>query len=138
MSGMRWTLASLILCLVALAGCQMRQSGDDERTTVVTAPPPAPTPVPDETLARFQRLAPDALVGRVVAGLPEYRLVKVGEIPIENVRVGDSVVFYGAGELMLGGGTVVDIVNKTLHVQYPEPSGHRAPTTGDMAVLFKK
>lgn len=149
MSLLRLANAGLVAGLLLVAGCQSRGT-TTERTTVTTLPPPAPTPVPQETIDRFHRQAPDAVIGKVTAADPAVSLVAVGNlevqdksgeiksVPISDFRVGDSFVFYGSGDVMLGAGSVVNIINGALHVRYEEPSGHRAPTTGDIAIHFAR
>lgn len=128
MAWMRWAGLAVLMSVVTV-GCQRK------------APTPAPTPVPvgSEAKARITRLAPDAIVGTVVAVLAEDRLVAVGEAPVKEFHVGDVVTFMGGEDQPLGSGVVVNIVRDTLHVRYEAPpEGGRTPAVGDLAVRFKR
>lgn len=114
-----------------LAGCQARVTEEP----VVEPPPPAR--LPDDARERYQKLYPDAQIGRVIATLPGERLAAVADVPVQQFRRGDALTFIGA-EGTLVSGEVVAVVQDTLHVRYTAPEGERrAPVVGDLAIRFK-
>src|SRR3954468_7476272 len=52
---------------------------------------------------------PDARVGVVLAALPEKRFVSVGQVPVEDFHVGDTVTFMDGGGAQIATGQVVTI-----------------------------
>lgn len=128
MTRTRWASA-MILAAAMIAGCQQNK----KPTT------PQPVPVTAETRQRIQRLAPDAVIGQVIAILPEERLIAVGDLPIQDFKPGQVLSFIGGEPEPVGAGVVVSIVRDTLHVRYePPPPGGRPPAVGDLAIRFRK
>src|SRR3954468_17041506 len=71
---------------------------------------------------------PDARVGTVVAASPESKPVGVGQVPVTDLRPGDTLTFVNAGSQQIATGQVVKI-GKFLIVRY-DASGRRAPIKG--------
>lgn len=130
MSMARW-LGVCVIGMGLLAGCQRRTT----EQTVTVEPPPSWQA--EEALPRYQKLYPDAQIGRVIATLPEDRLAAVADVPVGQFAQGDAVTFIGA-EGALVSGEVVAVVRNTLHVRYASPAaGQRTPVVGDLAIRFK-
>jgi hypothetical protein len=124
-------LGVCVIGLGLLAGCQ-RVAPEEP-----VVEPPAPPRLDEDTRARYQKLYPDAHIGRVIATLPGDRLAAVGDVPVQQFRPGDVVTFVGA-EGTLVSGEVVAVMQDTLHVRYLEPAaGQRPPVVGDLAIRFK-
>ncbi len=128
----RWAGLLVLTCVMA-TGCREQQA--DQAPTIE----PQPTPVTDQMRQRIASLAPDALVGTVIAVLPEERMAAVGQIPVNQFRRGDVLTFLGEDRPEpITHGTVVDIVNDTLHVEYqPVKPDSREPAAGDLAIRFR-
>ena len=126
-------LAMVVVAAGLLSGCR----ADKEQQ--------APAPPATEDRVRmirqsYQTIDPGARVGLVAETLPEYRLVAVSEMPVDEFREGDVVTFIDTNEEVLVNGRVVAKTDDALHVKYDEPSkpGQRAPQKGDMAVRFTR
>ncbi len=125
--------AALIVTTMLLAGCR---SEAPQQTVVV---PPAPTPVSAELRQRLATRAPDAVIGRVIAVLPDNRLAAVGDVPVTSFKREDVVTFIGSEDVTLVSGTVVEVLADAVHIRYELPAdGQRAPAVGDLAVKFPK
>lgn len=124
----QWAGMSILLGLAA-AGCHHKAES-------LTPTPVVPSA---EVRQRVRHVASDALIGEVVAVMPESHLVAIGDIPVQNFRKGDILMFLGGDNTPIGAGTVVNVLPDTLHVQYEEPQvGGRSPALGDLAVYFSK
>jgi hypothetical protein len=129
---MRWLhwVALCVLGAIMVGGCSPKQEEE---------PAPTAAPMSDDALAAYRRKHPEALIGRVMAVLPEHRLVSVGDVSVVDFKRGDTVVFLGASDQQLTTGEVVNIVKERIHVKYNDPSsGGRAPQVRDLVVRFKK
>ncbi|MCY2951034.1 MAG: hypothetical protein NTU53_03540 [Planctomycetota bacterium] len=127
----RW--AGLLFVGLLVVGCQKKAS---QPAGPVYPPAVAPTP---ETRDRIHRLAPDALIGQVIAVLPDQHLALVADLPVQEFKIGQILCFVGGDAVNTGTGVVVHIGPDALHVRYEEPQpGGRPPAVGDLAVRFKR
>jgi hypothetical protein len=124
-------VCGVAITIVLLAGCR-------------TQPKPAPLPPPadEPTLTRireaFRRIDPQSQVGPVIAALPSDRLVAIGDVPVKEFAVGETLMFIDGNQDPLVSGTIINITGDALHVRYDEPTTtRRAPTVGDLAVKVK-
>ena len=125
---------AIMIALVSAAGCRQ---APPEKPMEITPPPS--TVITEEVRADLQKRAPDAIIGRIIAALPEERLVAVGEVNVADFRRGEGVTLYGTEDVTLGHGEVVEILADAVHVRYPPPPQvKRAPTVGDLVVKFKE
>jgi hypothetical protein len=125
--GLSCVLASL---LAILGGCQT-----PAKTTVA---PPAD----DDTLrlARqsFTATDPKAIVGLVIAVLPNQMYAAVGDIDVKDFTEGEVVSFIDSNKKFLVNGVIKKVTDDALDVQYEAPAADsRAPKVGDLAVRFK-
>lgn len=130
MSMARWA-GMCVIGFGLLAGCQRKAA---EPASVEPPPPPR---LDEDVRTRYQKLYPDAQIGRVIATLPGERLAAIADLPVKQYVKGDALTFVGA-EGALVSGEVVAVVQDTLHVRYAEPAaGQRGPVVGDLAIRFK-
>lgn len=122
---------AVLMAVVLLGGC--RQHASDELEAAAAAPPP-PQPMTDQERARIAAMNPGALIGRIVAVTPTYRMVAVADIAAQNIRDGDAFVLMGA-EGALGTAVVVSTDRNTLYLRYEQVT--REPLVGDLAVRFQ-
>src|SRR5262249_30230889 len=83
---------------------------------------------------------PSAIVGVVIAVLPENegRFAAVGDVPVDEFRIGDAITFIDSNMARVNHGIVRRIADGALHVEYEKPmKTERAPQLGDLAVRFK-
>jgi hypothetical protein len=119
MTSLRW-VAVCMLGVVIVGGCSSKPEE-------APAPPPS-AELSDDLVAAYRKKHPDALIGRVMAVLPEHRLVSVGDVPVVDFKIGDAVVFVSSNDQQLTSGDVVNIVKDRVHVRYADPpSGGRPP-----------
>jgi hypothetical protein len=133
MNWMRWAGMAIFSGMTLVAGCQHK------------APPsqgpvyPPAIPAGAESRKELQKLAPDAVIGQVVAVLREAQLVAVTGIPLNQIKVGDVVTFMGGEPAPVDAGVVKAIVNGAVQVRYDEPpAGGRPPVVGDLVIRFKQ
>ena len=133
MKQMRWAGIVLLGGMALAAGCQ-------QKVQVPQGPVyPPPMPVTAESKQQLERLAPDALIGNVVAVVPESFLAAVSGILVAQIKVGDVVTFIGGEAAPVDVGVVKAIVNDTLHVSYAEPRSAAArPWLSHMAIRFRQ
>ena len=124
--------ALLTVCAVGgfLTGCQVPPKDG--------AAPPAN----EETLRlirqSFTASDPTAIVGLVIAVLPDQMYAAVGDINVKDFNEGDAVSFVDTNKKFLVNGVVKKITADALDIQYVTPGpGARAPQVGDLAVRFK-
>jgi len=128
MKAARWLGVGFVTLL--LLACQTKKAV----TPPPPPPPPAPQPATPDTLSALRAAVPNALIGRVVAVLPDKRLAAVSGIPVQRVKVGQHVSFMG-NEGFLTGGEVVTTVDEWVHVKWePPPATGRAPIVGDLCM----
>lgn len=132
-SGSMWvlpasTLAMMVMAIAFGTGCAR------------TARPEQPAPVASRDRVQqlresYQRVNPNARVGVVTAVLPDENLAAVGDVPVGDFEVGQSMTITDANGDTLAIGQIVRITGDSLHLKYPAPpAGHRAPQVGDLAV----
>jgi hypothetical protein len=114
---------------VAAAGCRPKNA----------PPPPAPRPASSATVqqirASYARAYPESRVGVVIAALPEESLVAVGEVRGGDFRENQVVTFLDSDQRMLTTGTVVRLLEDSIHVRYDAPQRDgREPRVGDVMV----
>ncbi|MFI5380188.1 MAG: hypothetical protein ACHRHE_12895 [Tepidisphaerales bacterium] len=126
---MRWAAVSM-LGAMTLAGCTKKV----EPPAAPFVPPPG---ISQEVRERMLKLNPNVMFGSVVAVRASDQLVAVADLPVDQCRPADPIIFY-AGDRAIDVGTIERIVNGVLHVRYKAPEvGERAPEIGDVAVKFK-
>jgi hypothetical protein len=126
--------AFCLLILTLATAC--RQTPPPEAETLT--PPPA-QPYTEEIRQLLQKRNPDAMIGRVIAVLPEESLAAVAELDASRFRPGDSVQFFGTEDVELGFGRVVQVLSNAIHVRYDAPTDQRrAPVVGDLVIWFPK
>ena len=126
----KWVALSVVAAAFALNGCQTPPKS-------TTAPP-----ADDETLRlirqSFTASDPSAIVGLVIAVLPDQMYAAVGDVDVKDFNEGDAVSFIDSNKKFLTNGVVKKITSDALHIQYQPPAtGSRAPAVGDLAVRFK-
>jgi hypothetical protein len=125
-----WGLATACLAGGFLTGCQSPPKD--------TSAPPAN----EETLRlirqSFTATDPKAIVGLVIAVLPDQMYAAVGDIDVKDFTEGEVVTFIDSNKNPLENGIIKKVTSDALHVQYEAPGpGSRAPKVGDLAVRFK-
>jgi hypothetical protein len=121
---------SVVGTAFALNGCQAQPKS-------TTAPP-----ADEETLRlirqSFTATDPSAIVGLVIAVLPDQMYAAVGDVDVKDFNEGDAVSFIDSDKKFLVNGVVKKITSDALHIQYQPPAtGSWAPAVGDLAVRFK-
>ena len=116
------------ICL--LSGCQAPPKD--------TSAPPAN----DETLhlirQSFTATDPKAVVGLVIAVLPDQMYAAIGDIDVKDFSEGEVVSFIDSNKKFLVNGVVKKVTDDALDVQYEMPAADsRAPKVGDLGVRFK-
>jgi hypothetical protein len=115
---------------VTLVGCAARESREDFSP---------PTDVAMVAAVRQQILQNDpyVIVGFVTQTLPRERFAAVGDVPLDQFRVGQIVTFMDIRQKPLTRGVIRRITSTELHVEYDKPPfGARAPRVGDLALRF--
>ena len=120
------TLCATALVSAALVGCHQRHAA-------------APEPLSPEALQSvresYTRVDPKAMVGAVIASLPEKGLVAVGGLPVKEFQEGDILVFVDASKQVIAAGKVIAKTADALHVSYDlRGANSREPQVGDLAV----
>lgn len=122
-----------IVVAFAVAGCAHKK------------PAPPPKPAPEATLQgalerlrpRYQAEHPNARLGVVIATRPQDRLVAVGDVPVKEMAIGQTVVLMNAREQVLTTGVIVRVLEDSVHAQYERPGADgREPRVGDVMVRF--
>ncbi len=123
-------LAGGLLTGGLLSGCQ--------------APPKdtSAAPANEETLRlirqSFTATDPKAIVGLVIAVLPDQMYAAVGDVDVKDFSEGEVVTFIDSNKNPLENGIIKKVTSDALHVQYEMPRpGSRAPKVGDLAVRFQ-
>jgi hypothetical protein len=121
------------LALAALFACQPKPA--PETTTTPTTPG---TVASADTAAQIrdsiQHAQPGSYVGRVIAVSTTYGpYAAVGDIPTQDVKVGQVLTFVDQTAAPVNNGTVMQVAGDTLHVRY-DPNGRRPVQVGDLAV----
>jgi len=78
---------------------------------------------------------PGSLIGQVVATFELYAAVT--EIPVKEIKLGDTITFVDTDGNPVNNGTIARIVDDTLHVKF-DPTGKRPVQKGDLAVWLKE
>ena len=126
---MKFRLMVVALYGLGVLGCGSRASSSE----------PARTQRLCEIREVLQQADRDALVGRVVAVLPDLPFAAVGDIPVERFQRGEPITFIDANRKRLTNGIVRNMSDTRLHVEFDKPPRNgRAPRVGDLAVRFKK
>ena len=104
--------------------------------------PPVAAPADAATVADIRRAYkqadPDAVVGLVIATLPDSQLAAVADVPVSEFKAGDVVTFIDSNQATIAVGKVEVVKEDVIHVKY-EPRGDaaRAPQEGDLAVRVR-
>jgi hypothetical protein len=108
------------------------------------APPKdtAAVPANDDTVRlirqSFTATDPKAIVGLVIAVLPDQMYAAVGDIDVKDFSEGEAISFIDSNKKFLVNGVVRKVTADALDVQYEAPGPNsRAPKDGDLAVRFK-
>ena len=83
----------------------------------------------------MQKSKPGSLVGQVVATFELYAAVT--EIPVKEVKIGETITFVDADGNPVNNGSIARIVDDTLHVKF-DPTGKRPVQKGDLAIWLKE
>ena len=99
-------------------------------------------PADEETLRlvrqSFTASDPTAIVGLVIAVLPDQMYAAVGDVDVKDFNEGDAISFIDSNKKFLVNGVVKKVTSDALHIQYEPPAPNsRAPKVGDLAVRFK-
>lgn len=120
---------ALLMGAIGIVGCAKTPPAD------VPAEPVMATP---ETLSDvrdfFQKAKAGSLVGQVVA--TNNNLCAVIEIPVKEAKIGQIVTFVDKDKNTVNNGTVVAIVEDSLHVRF-DATGKRPVQKGDFALIIK-
>ncbi len=119
----------LLLSLAHIAGCAPKV------VPVIVEPPIAGPDKVTELRESIQKSKPGSRVGQVVATFELY--AAVSEIPVKDVKIGDTLTFLDATGNPINNGTIARIVEETLHVKF-DPTGKRPVQKGDIAVWLKE
>jgi hypothetical protein len=114
---------------LALAGCQNSQKKEE-----TTAPPSVERAA--ELRETLKKAHPNALVGQVIAVHDTKPYAAIGDLPVQDAKVGQTVVFVDSNGLPYNAGTLVAIYGDTVHVQFE--TGKRPPQKGDLAMVMKE
>jgi hypothetical protein len=124
-------LLALVVGLTLLAGCGPRKLDNPQAYRQAAANV-------SEIRERYQRSDAATRVGLVIGANAQSNLVSVGEINPKEFRDGDKVVFVDDRQNALASGTVVRVLQDSIHVRYDSPAaGGRAPHEGDVMVRFR-
>ena len=132
-----WISGRLILSLAMLTGttlmcgCAKTPPAETGPTEPVMATPEKLSDVRDF----FNKARAGTLVGQVV--VTNNNLAAVLEIPVKEVKIGQTVTFVDADKNVVNNGTVVAIVDDSLHVRF-DATGKRPVQKGDYAVIVKE
>jgi hypothetical protein len=107
-------------------------------TGCATKTPSEPQAVPPEKIATLresiQKNKPGSLVGPVIATYQLY--AAVGDIPVKEVKLGQTITFVDPDGNPINNGTVANILEDTIHVKF-DATGKRPVQRGDLAVILK-
>ncbi len=125
-------LTGVVVLMGMIAGCQTGRSDSG-----VTAPP-ANANVLQSIRQTYQLSNPNVLVGLVVGTRAEDQLAAVEQLPVDQLKNGQAVVFVDSTAEPISNGTIVNITNGIVVVKYnANQPGHRAPQGGDLMVRFQ-
>ena len=124
--------AALLAAISLAVGCQTTQKPKPETTA-----PPASNERAAEIRDSIMKARPNSLVGQVILSLEDRPYAAVGDIPVQDAKVGQTVTFIDGNGQPFNAGTVVAIVGDTLHIKF-DTSGKRAPQKGDLALIMKE
>lgn len=117
-------LAGLIGSALVL-GCAHKKSATADQSAI------------QQIRQNYAQVDPNAKVGLVIAVLPDKALAAIGDIPVADVQVGDTLVLLDAKQQIIGAGKVVAKTQDAIHVSYDVTAKGRAPEVGDLAVKAK-
>lgn len=128
-----WAAVATLAAAVTLTGCQPKQP---------PAGPPIAPPATAETVRdireSYMKTDPTAVVGLVIATLPDSNLAAIGDVPVGQFQPGEVVTFIDSNQAVIAVGNVVNTTADAVHVKYqPQGEMSRAPREGDMAVKTK-
>lgn len=134
MRSIQWAGVALLGSVMVLAaGCRK-----PEPPAGPAVAPPADTQTVQQIRQEFQQFDANAVVGLVIAVLPDTNLAAVGDIPADSFKVGELLTFIDSNRATIAVGNVVATTPDAVHVKY-QPQGDipRAPQEGDLAVRIK-
>jgi hypothetical protein len=110
------------------AGCQ---------TTPKKTEPEMATPDKAAALREsIQKAQPGAQVGRVIVVLTDAPYAAVIDLPVQDVKAGQTITFVDGEGNPVSNGTVAEVVGDAVHVKF-DKAGKRPPQKGDLAVWLK-
>jgi hypothetical protein len=119
-----------LLAGALLAGCQAQPKE--------TVAPPADEQTLTLIRQSFTATDPKAIVGLVIAVLPDQMYAAVGDVDVKDFTEGEVITFIDTNKKPLVNGVVKKVTEDALDVRYEMPAvGSRAPMKGDLAVRFK-
>jgi hypothetical protein len=133
---MRLSITLIILLAAALsAGCRQypKATPVEERIEFIT---------PDNAQAlraAYRQQYPNSQLGIVAAAINHQhgRFVAVGDLPLDQMAVGQLVTFIDVNQKPLTTGTIVNVLPDSIHVRVDDPPlGSREPRVGDMMIRF--
>jgi hypothetical protein len=123
------TAAATFVTAALIGGCASKAPPPDP-----IAPPASPETV-QSIRQSFQTQDPSAVVGLVIAVLPDSNLAAVGDVPVDKFQAGQVVTFIDSTQRIIAVGNVVNMTADAVHVKYqPQGDQPRAPREGDLAV----
>ena len=123
-------LFSAAICLCIVTGCANQNPEPVSR--------PATTEEVEQIRQTMRATDPKAVVGIVIATLPDQRFAAVGDVPVMEFRLNEPITFIDARQHPLAHGVIKNITTDALHVKYDPPAKNgRDPQVGDLAIRFK-
>ena len=125
---------SVLLCGVMIgvgsmtSGCQSAKKD-----------PEAQMATPDKVAAlrdSIQKAQPVAQLGQVIATITDPPYTAVSDLPLQEVKEGQTITFVDIQGNPVNNGTVMKVVGDSVHVKY-DKAGKRPPQKGDLAVWLK-
>ena len=124
-------LSALLTAASLMVGCAKTPPPETVPTEPIMATPEKLSDVRDF----FNKARAGTLVGQVV--VTNNNLAAVLEIPVKDVKMGQTVTFVDADKNVVNNGTVVAIVDDSLHVRF-DATGKRPVQKGDYVVIVKE
>ena len=113
-----------------IGGCQAQPKD--------TAAPPATEDTVRLVRQSFAASDPKAIVGLVIAVLPDQMYAAVGDVDVKDFTEGEAVTFIDSNKVPLVNGIIKKVTSDALDIQYEAPGPKsRVPKVGDLAVRFK-
>ena len=121
---------ALLMGTTVMMGCAKTPPPETDPVVPVMATPEKLTDVREF----FNKARAGTLVGQVIVTV--NNLAAVLEIPVKEVRIGQTVTFVDGDKNVVNNGTIVAIVDDSLHVKF-DATGKRPVQKGDYVVILK-